>query len=161
MHRLFQFAPVLWKPTLSVPLRELPASTNHGVQTSKESEGSKASGALTPKLTGMTLHQQVSTRGEGRCRQGGGVQKGGHTRHIYGPPSSEPIREPGLCVSVDVTSSLGGMWAWVSPDPGGSHRDVKPEDVMGGVGASRWSCQWAEQRNTVRAGFRCLPSNCH
>lgn len=32
---------------------------------------------------------------------------------------------------VDVTSSLRGMWAWVSPDPGGSRRDAKSGDVMG------------------------------
>lgn len=77
----------------------------------------------------MTLHQQVATRG-GRERTEG--QKwGGHTRHIYGPPSYEPMCEPGLCMSVDVTSSLGGMWARVSPDLGGSHRDAKSMDVMG------------------------------
>lgn len=33
-------------------------------------------------------------------------------------------------MSVDVTSSLGGMWVWSLADLGGSHEDVKSGDMM-------------------------------
>lgn len=61
--------------------------------------------------------------------------------------------EPGLCMSVDVTSSLGGMCAWVSADLGGSHRDVKSGDVMGRKAPHGRAAHEPDKATLSEAGF--------
>lgn len=143
---------------MSDPLRELPAWTNHGVQMSKESGRSKVGGALTPELTGMTLHQQFAKRGgEGRTEGRRGGAYASHLRsslvraHVW-----TRIMYVGWC-NLQPQRHVGLGLAWsrrLAP-----RREVRGRD--GQEGASRWSCPWAEQRNTVRARIRCLPSNLH
>lgn len=58
-------------------------------------------------------------------------------------------------MSVDVTSSLGGMWAWVSADLGGSHRDVKSGDVMGRKAPLGGGAHELNKATLSEAGFRC------
>lgn len=62
---------------------------------------------------------------------------------------------------VDVTSGLQGTKAWVWPDPGGWHRGVKSDNVMGRRAPHSWVAMGKTKNHCERLGFSvgCQTSN--